>query len=837
MNSTSAKTILLVEDEVLIAMGEKYHLERFGYEVLTASSGEDAVRLANENHSIDLVLMDINLGAGIDGTEAAREILRTRDVPIVFLSSHAEAEFAERTDAISSYGYVMKGSGIAVLQASIRMAFRLFEARGQLQQSESRYRRLFDNMNSVNSLYEVVVGEDGRPVDYRFLAVNHAFEKQTGKQSRELVGKTLLEVFPATEYYWLECLAEVYASGTPRLFEQYSSELGTHVQLSIDVPCDGQIALAAIDFTERKAAEVESSKQRDLFESVLNSTAELIFAKDLQGRYVVANSATLHRYGFAGTDQMLGKTDFELHSGEIARSYIDSDRSALETDTPTETESSSIIQGRLHFYRTTKSAWRNAQSEVVGVIGVSTDVTEQRELEHSLRKSEENLQAVLNASDQLIALVSADQTVIQLNDVAARLVRMPHEQAIGRKLCELLSDGESIIGQEYMERALTTGEAVRFEDVRTGRSVVTHLFPIPAPDGSVERLAVYIRDITDQKRAELATVQLLQRYQILLERANDGVHILDESGNVVELNSAFCKMLGYSREELLGMNVTEWDTQARGEDLFVTVHEQIDHTGVFETTHRRKNGTTYEAEVSVAGITLDGKRYLHSSARDISTRKRAQRHIASLLRDKQFLLKEVHHRIKNNMSTIQGLLRLQSQSLKSAEAIAALDDAVSRVKSMMFMYDRLYRSPDFKSVCATEYFPELIDQIVESFPRAVVVTTDKHIDDFCLDARYMQPLGMAVNELVTNIMKYAFLGRATGSIQFVAKQIDTRVTVEIQDDGVGMPEELDSQNTGGFGLVLIAAMVRQLNGALSMERLNGTKATIEFDVPPRSVNR
>ena len=830
MNGASTKTILLVEDEVLIGMGEKQELEQFGYAVIMADNGEDAVRIAHANDAVDLVLMDINLGAGIDGTQAARGILQVRDVPVVFLSSHAEPEIVERTEAITSYGYVLKGSGTAVLQASIRMAFRLFEAREQLKQSESRYRRLFDNQNSANSLYEVVLDAAGRPVDYRYLAVNHAFERVTGKLSEAIVGRTLLEVFPATEDYWLECFAEVYISGTARQFEQYSTELGTHVQLSIDAPCAGQISLTTLDITE-------FSRQRDLFESVLNSAAELIFAKDLKGRYVVANRATLDRYGFGSAAQMLGKSDFELHSAEIARSYIDSDRSALAADSPKETGSSSIIEGKMHFYRTTKSAWRNAHGEVVGVIGVSTDVTGQRGLEHSMRESEENLQAVLNASDQMITLVSADQTVIELNDVAAQLLGLPREQAIGRRLHELLPSGVSLGRQDHMVMAFELGSPVRFEDELIGHSVVNHLFPIRGSSGSVDRLAIYSRDITEQKSAEQATAQLLQRYQTLLERANDGVHILDGHGNVVELNDAFCRMLGYNREELLGKNVTEWDTQLVGEDLIVTLREKIDHAGVFETTHRRKNGTTYEAEVSVAAIMLDGRRYLHAAARDISTRKRAQRHIASLLQDKQFLLKEVHHRIKNNMSTIQSLLRLQAHQLKSTEAIAALDDAVSRVKSMMFLYDRLYRSSDFKNICAREYFPELIDQIVESFPRIAVVTTEKHIDDFCLDTRYMQPLGMAVNELITNIMKYAFVGCDAGSILFMAKLSDDRVTVQICDNGVGMPAEVNSQSTSGFGLVLIDAMVRQLNGTIGIERLNGTRVTIEFDVPVRSSDR
>lgn len=123
------KTILLVEDEALIALAERTTLERHGYRVVTASTGEQAVDVALTTPKIDLVLMDINLGPGIDGTVAAEQILEERNLPLVFLSSHTDPEVVDKTERITSYGYIVKNSGETVLTASIRMAFRLFESR------------------------------------------------------------------------------------------------------------------------------------------------------------------------------------------------------------------------------------------------------------------------------------------------------------------------------------------------------------------------------------------------------------------------------------------------------------------------------------------------------------------------------------------------------------------------------------------------------------------------------------------------------------------------------------------------------------------------------------
>ncbi len=128
MNDENKKTILLVEDEVIIAMAEKMDLERYGYNVFTANTGAEAIKVFKDNQDIDLILMDINLGEGIDGTETAVLLLKERKIPVVFLSNHMEVDIVEKTEKITSYGYVVKNSGITVIDASIKMALKLFDA-------------------------------------------------------------------------------------------------------------------------------------------------------------------------------------------------------------------------------------------------------------------------------------------------------------------------------------------------------------------------------------------------------------------------------------------------------------------------------------------------------------------------------------------------------------------------------------------------------------------------------------------------------------------------------------------------------------------------------------
>ena len=284
MGSERPAAILLVEDEAIIALAERRILERNGYRVEVAASGEKAIERIESGTGIDLILMDIDLGEGMDGTRAAERILADRSLPLIFLSSHIEPEVVEKTEGITSYGYIVKNSGETVLLAAIRMAFKLFRANSEilaaneilketqtaliereqaLQLSESRFKSLFTHLRSSISLYQVETRDGAEPVDYRFLLVNPEYERVTGKKAMEVVGSTLLSLFPRTEAVWLETFKTVCATGEPARIESFSVELNQYIELVVFVPQPGQLALLGSDISERKLAELKIQEQLD----------------------------------------------------------------------------------------------------------------------------------------------------------------------------------------------------------------------------------------------------------------------------------------------------------------------------------------------------------------------------------------------------------------------------------------------------------------------------------------------------------------------------------------------------------------------------------------------
>jgi PAS domain S-box-containing protein len=225
---------------------------------------------------------------------------------------------------------------------------------------------------------------------------------------------------------------------------------------------------------------------------------------------------------------------------------------------------------------------------------------------------------------------------------------------------------------------------------------------------------------------------------------------------------------------------------------------------------------------------------LRGIVQDITDKKRSEDKITDLLQEKELLLRETHHRVKNNMGLIHSLLTLQAGSYKGGDPRSILDDAAGRVRSMMLLYDRLYRSEQFDDLNARSILVPLIADIVQLFPEVPAVRLEEKIDDIILGAKTISTLGIIINELITNSMKYAFLGRKSGLIRITASRIGSEVYISYQDDGVGIQDttgfqnSTGSSNSTGFGMQLIKLLVQQLEGTIQLDRSAGTRFQIVF---------
>ncbi len=225
---------------------------------------------------------------------------------------------------------------------------------------------------------------------------------------------------------------------------------------------------------------------------------------------------------------------------------------------------------------------------------------------------------------------------------------------------------------------------------------------------------------------------------------------------------------------------------------------------------------------------VDGRPSLLSSISDITERKKSEEKIRRSLAEKELILVEVHHRVKNNLSAIFSLLNLQASSHGDRVAADVLHDAANRVRSMMVLYDKLYRSEDVTEIPLNRYLPPLVHEIIDIFPAKAAVKIETDVGVITVGAKTASTLGIIINELVTNAMKYAVGDRENALLQLSATERNGAVLIEFGDDGPGLPESVTIENSTGFGMQLVGMLVHQLGGSVRIERQGGTRFMIEF---------
>lgn len=296
MSTVPPKTILLVEDEMIIAMAEKRKLEQDGYAVLLVPGGEEAIRLvSSRTEPIDLILMDIDLGKGMDGTDAARIILRDHTIPILFLSSHIEEEIVERTEAISSYGYVVKESSFTVLKASIKMAFRLHASNQHAAQHALRFEAI--KQTSMDGF--LLVGLDGR-----ILETNDAYSIMTGYTTDELLHMAIpdLEAAETAEKTGLH-IQKIQESGADRFETRHRRKDGSLVDVEVNVtiePASRNMMVFLNDISKRKQAE-QALREESMLRQVLfeHSPDGIVILDPLTARILEFNGAAHRQLGYS----------------------------------------------------------------------------------------------------------------------------------------------------------------------------------------------------------------------------------------------------------------------------------------------------------------------------------------------------------------------------------------------------------------------------------------------------------------------------------------------------------------------------------------------------------
>lgn len=228
-------------------------------------------------------------------------------------------------------------------------------------------------------------------------------------------------------------------------------------------------------------------------------------------------------------------------------------------------------------------------------------------------------------------------------------------------------------------------------------------------------------------------------------------------------------------------------------------------------------------------VRIPGTKNILASLLDVTEQRETEEQLKKSLGEKEMLIKEIHHRVKNNLMVISSLLSLQSQYIKNKDDLEMFEISKSRAKSMALIHERLYQSSDLKRIDFGEYIEKMASDIFNTYisdPKKI--NLEINVENAMLDINTTIPLGLILNELLNNSIKYAFPEGKKGTIKVVFSKIDDYFQLKVADNGIGFPENIDFKNPDSLGLQLINSLSEQIDGKINLNRTNGASVTISF---------
>ncbi|MDP4190210.1 MAG: PAS domain S-box protein [Bacteroidota bacterium] len=481
---------------------------------------------------------------------------------------------------------------------------------------------------------------------------------------------------------------------------------------------------------------------------------------------------------------------------------------------------------------------KNNEGKITHYIALKEETTGVKIVEKFLIESEDRYRRLVEMSPDGIAIYSNGK-IVYVNEAAARYMKAENKDALlGRDALSIVHPDYWKIVQERVQLMHDTKMMAPFEEEKfvdlNGGIIDVETAAIPTTFKGKPAVQIIARDITERKKAEFDLKLSEERFRAVFENSPIGITI-SVNRMVQQVNDAFVKMFGYeSHSDVIGKDILEMIPHEYRELILtkakdVAAEGKVEHSD-YETFGLRRDGSRFPVNVEVAFLTLSQGRVavaLISDATEIVTR---EEQIKASLKEKEILLKEIHHRVKNNLQIISSLLSLQSEYIKDKQSLALFNDSRNRVKSMALIHERLYQSSDLGRIDFSEYIHELVGFLSRTYltdSQSVAIEMD--LESIYLSIDMAIPCGLIINELVSNSLKYAFPSGENGKIKICFKAESSKdYMLLIEDNGVGIPSDINFRETTSLGLQLVNNLVDQLKGTIDLLDEKGARFLIKF---------
>jgi PAS domain S-box-containing protein len=621
--------------------------------------------------------------------------------------------------------------------------------------------------------------------------------------------------------------------------------------------------------TNKKVIELKLEESEQRFKTLSDVASEgVCFIQD--GTIIDANDQLARIFGFDSTQTIVEKKLNELLSvSDIQRIMASAEISAINRN---EVRSTDAI-GRLLFLEITGSYLQFKAKRTLAL--VFNDVSIRKRTEQALQQSLVSFQRLLEDSPNGVVILT-DGKIQYLNQSACRLFDIEDED-------DLFGD----VFENYIEAPFRDSVMKDFQSIREGGDVGSKEVRLVTADGEsidVEikaTLTVYenrpsiqitIDNITDRNRlmqeqirvrfveeinsalkAEIdehraTQLKLEQQQRQTLEQTAKMESIFNSTENlmmwtlnhdyeITELNANFAK----------NMRATFSEDVAHGSNIMAILQRHVDHNlyqgqlqaftngfkgrpQQFELPLKNDNNETVWWQCFLNPVYLHGKlQELSCLVYDNTERKEIDRKIRDSLKEKEVLLQEVYHRVKNNLQVISSILNLQSSYVNDPKTLEILRESQQRIKSMSFIHETIYRTADFSRLEFMDYIKTIASNLIQSYRTATTrVDFIPEMQSVGLNLDQAIPCGLIINELVSNALKYAFKGRKKGSLTVVLREENEDVILAVKDDGVGLPKDFAFEKNNSLGIQLVYALLEQLDAHMKVDQTNGTEFFIRF---------
>ena len=475
---------------------------------------------------------------------------------------------------------------------------------------------------------------------------------------------------------------------------------------------------------------------------------------------------------------------------------------------------------------------------------VATNETARVGAEELVRRSRDQLEATLQAIPDLLFDVDEHGRILGYHAKRQEHLAVPPESFLGRTFHDVLPSAAADACLDAIQGAARDGHGVG------------PLYRLSMPDGEQwfepsvarkvsseaegPRFVLLARDVTARKMAEGRIVESEERLRMALDASGQATWELDLETMTATYSPEHAEMLGYAAAELPGQRQAEFEESVHPADrarisAAFGAHLRGETAKCHAEFRIRTTGGAWKwlhASGKVTERADDGRpRRMIGTHMDIDDRKAVELQLASSLAEKETLLREIHHRVKNNLQVILGLLHFQAKKLHSPEDVAALGELRQRIYAMTLVHERLYQSTDVTRVDLGPYLRALVAELRQSFVLHPGVRIVVAADDVRLPIELAMPTGMILSELVTNVLKYAFPGDRDGTATVSAQIADGRVVIAVDDDGVGFPDGFAPLGGRTFGWELVRTLVLQLDGTVETTTAGGAHVRISFAAP------